>query len=114
MKIRFPDEILTRILEQCMLHTCACPAQICRVLNEQRALYYYQSQCINTTENDRRIHQRITDSLEITHAHLEECLADVLQLEGWDLETYQMPEAMLQKRLSEFENLVAQDFQSIP
>ncbi len=111
MEIRFSDEILTRILEQSMIYACACPAQICRILTEQRILYRYQLRCINNNETEQTIHQRINSTLTTTHALLEQCLADILELEEWDMQTYQMPEALVQKHLAEFElSMQAQNY----
>lgn len=104
MKLRFSDQVITYILEQSIIYTCACPAQVCKAINEQRALYNYQQQCLNLTDTDKAVHETISKTVAITHAHLEQCLEDVLRLEGWDMETYQMPESMQKKLLCEFED----------
>jgi hypothetical protein len=103
MLLFFSNQILTHILEQSMLLHCACPAQLCKAINEQRALYGYQEHCINNNETDKAVHQRIAETLRATHAQLEQCLYDILRLEKWDLETYDMPDELRDKLLSEFD-----------
>jgi hypothetical protein len=103
MKQRFSDQTVTYILEQSIVYTCACPAQVCKAINEQRALYRYQETCLNLTDTDKAVHRSIAETVKITHAHLEHCLEQVLLLEGWDMETYQMPESMQKKLLCDFE-----------
>lgn len=104
MKLRFSDQVITHILEQSIIYTCACPAQVCKVINEQRALYNYQKNCLNRTETDKAVHQSIAETVETTHTLLEQCLEHILHLEGWDMETYQMPKSMQKKLLYEFED----------
>lgn len=104
MQLRFSDQVITLILEQSIIYTCACPAQVCKAINEQRALYKYQQNCLNLTDTDLAVHQLIAETVEATHAQLEKCLEQILLLEGWDMETYQMPEAMQKKLLCEFED----------
>lgn len=104
MKLRFSDDEITHILQQSIIYTCACPSQVCKAINEQRALYRYQAGCLNLTDTDKAVHQLISDTVELTHAQLEECLEQILLMEGWDMETYQMPEAMQKKLLCEFES----------
>lgn len=94
----FSDAELARICEQSLFYVCACPAQISMEIGKLRALYAYQSGCINGSENDVQVHQRIAAATKIAHAEMERCLDDVLQLEGWDRATLEMP-ANLQKRL---------------
>lgn len=105
MELRFSVEIITHILEQSIIYSCACPAQVCKVINEQRALYKYQQRCLNLADIDKAVHQLISDTVKLTHAQLEQCLEQILLLEGWDMQTYQMPESMQKKLICEFENL---------
>lgn len=104
MKTRFSDQTISLILQQSTAYTCACPAQICKAINEQRRLFQYQAKCLNLTDTDKAVHQLIANTSEITHAELENCLEQVLILEGWNMETYQMPESLKQKLWCEFEN----------
>lgn len=95
---RYTDKQLSKIIEQSLFYSCACPAQICAELNSLRKLYEYQAKCLNATETDRLVHERIALSVERMHADMENCLTEVLALEGWNSETLEMPEN-LQKRM---------------
>ena len=89
---------LTRILEQSIIYDCACPAQVCKELTGLRTLFAFQEKCLNATDTDRAVHQRIAQSVRDAHAVMETCLTDVLALEGWSPDNLTMP-ADLQKRL---------------
>lgn len=102
MNTRYPNEVITHIIEQSIIYSCACPAQICAVINKNRALFNYQQRCLNLTDTDKAVHQTIAKTTENIHILLEKCLEDILHLEGWDMETYQMPESMQKKLMSEF------------
>ncbi len=108
MKMRFSDKIITHIIEQSIIYTCACPAQVCKAINKQRALFQYQQQCLNLTDTDKAVHREISDTVRKTHEQLEHCLEAVLRLEGWDMETYQMPEAMQKRLMCQFEESLRQ------
>jgi hypothetical protein len=95
---QFSASALTKILEQAAIYDCACPAQICDRISSLRALYDYQDHCLDLTDTDRKVHSRIAEAVSTAHAQMEDCLADVLKLEGWDMKTLQMPTDM-QKRL---------------
>ena len=97
-RYRYTDADLRRILEQASAYDCACPAQLCREIGNQRRLHAYQGRCVNRTDTDRAAHERIAAAAERCHAALEEALTDVLRLEGWDMERLDMP-ANLKKRL---------------
>jgi hypothetical protein len=101
MKMQFSPEIITRILKQSLIYQCACPAQVCKNINEQRALYAYQQSCINTTDTDRAVHQCIADAVVHSHTVMEACLETILHLEGWDTTTYEMPEILKRKTLQQ-------------
>lgn len=98
METRYSKEQLTRIAEQAAIHQCACPAQVSKTISELRDLYAYQQQCLDLSEIDREVHTTIAVAAEQALAIIEQCLADVLKLEGWDPVTLTMP-AELQKRL---------------
>lgn len=95
---QFSDEQLKHVLEQSIIYSCACPAQVCKALLQERELFTYQAKCLNLTFTDAAVHRTIAESVQATHRVMEECLVKVLKLEGWDLETLTMPEA-LQKRI---------------
>ncbi len=94
MNEKFSDVVITKILDQSVFYQCACPAQVCKHINQQRDLFAYQSSCLNLTDTDRAVHQRIADTVRRNHAEMEACLDDILRLEGWDLNTFEMPEAL--------------------
>jgi hypothetical protein len=98
MKERFSADQVSRILDQSLAYQCACPAQVCRTLFELRELYDYQLHCGNRTDEDQQVHTTIAASTEQAHAVMEECLAQVLEIEGWDLATLAMP-ARLRERM---------------
>ncbi len=101
MEIRFSNEVITKILEQSMIYQCACPAQVCRAINELRGLFAYQAGCLNLSDTDTAVHQRIVEAVKVSHAEMERCLDDILRLEGWDMNTYQMPEALTNRMLQQ-------------
>ena len=91
MKLRYPKETLVRIVEQAIVYQCACPAQVRRALFQLRDLHQYQQDCLNRSDTDRAVHARIAAACERNHVELEQCLEDVLRLEGWDLQTFTLP-----------------------
>lgn len=97
---KFSEVQIIRILEQAAIYACACPAQVCKAINQQRSLFNYQARCIDNSATDLAVHQRIAESTQRTHAELEACLQDVLDLEGWDMTTLTMPKG-LAKRLAD-------------
>ena len=99
MKKKFPNEVLIKILDQSVSYQCACPAQVCEHINRQRALYDYQSKCLNLTDTDLGVHERIAQTTMTVHAAMEDCLEDILKLEGWDMTTFEMPESLKTKIL---------------
>ena len=102
MEIKFSNEAITRILDQSMIYQCACPAQVCRSINELRSLFAYQAGCLNLNDTDKAVHQRIVEAVKVSHAEMEKCLEDILRIEGWDMESYQMPEALMNRILQQY------------
>lgn len=94
----YTDQQLDRIRGQAAIYQCACPAQVCAGIAAMRKLHNYQTRCMDATDIDRAVHQRIAEAAAKAHAELERCLDEVLKLEGWDAATLTMPEK-LQKRL---------------
>ena len=91
MTQRFSQEILRKIVQQAMVYQCACPAQVCKAIGQVRELHAYQQDCLTRTDTDKAVHERIAATCARNHADLEQCLEDVLRLEGWDLTTFEMP-----------------------
>lgn len=98
MQQRYPREALRRIIEQAMIYQCACPAQICKAIGQMRELHKFQQECLVDQSTDQAVHERIALAAEKAHAELEQCLADVLRLEGWNAETLEMPADLAKRR----------------
>jgi hypothetical protein len=94
----YSNQQLQHILEEAMIYMCACPAQVARELLDLRELFAYQTQCISDTSLMKAVHQRIAESTRKAHAEMEQCLKEVLQMEGWDPETLSMPAGLRQLR----------------
>lgn len=92
METRFAGQQLAHIIDQALIYQCACPAQVCQALIGLRDLYAYQQGCIESTDTDRAVHERIAAASRDSHALMEDCLQDVLVLEGWDMDTLTMPD----------------------
>lgn len=98
MKTQFSDTQLSYILDQSLIYQCSCPAQVAKHIIGLRDLYAYQQGCLNQTDTDVAVHQRIAADAQRAHAVLEGCLHEVLVLEQWDMHTLKMP-VSLQKSL---------------
>jgi hypothetical protein len=95
---RFADLQLEQILEEAMIYTCACPAQVAEQLLQLRKLFAYQNSCISKGNLMANVHRRISQSTLIAHAELEQCLYDVMVMEGWNLQTLTMPDNLRELR----------------
>lgn len=98
MQLRYPREDLRKIIAQAMIYQCACPAQICKAIGQMRELHKYQQECLVDQSTDHAVHRRIALAAEKAHAELEQCLADILQLEGWNAQTLEMPPQIAKRR----------------
>lgn len=94
MNERFAENELARIIDQSLLYQCACPAQVSTTILELRDLHRYQTRCAEESENDRRVHEAIAAAALEAHARMEACLRQVLEIEGWDLASMAMPDAL--------------------
>jgi len=97
MKERYDAAQISRVLDQALVYQCACPAQVCRAIFELRELYDYQRHCASDTVNDRRVHELIAGATERAHEAMEDCLAQVLEIEGWDPQTLTLPDQLKRK-----------------
>ncbi|MER2540219.1 MAG: hypothetical protein ABTQ26_13350 [Azonexus sp.] len=98
MQPKFSKEQLMRVRDQALMYQCACPAQVSILLGEVMSLFEYQEACLNQTDTDARVHTSIAQATELAYPIFEQCLTDVLLLEGWNMETLEMPE-LLKKRM---------------
>lgn len=92
MNQAFSSAQISKVIDQALVYQCACPAQVCQTLLELRELYDYQMQCIETTASDRAVHETIAAAAREAHAAMEACLARLLEIEGWDPATLEMPD----------------------
>ncbi|HWT29171.1 MAG TPA: hypothetical protein VN084_06630 [Methylophilaceae bacterium] len=97
MKEQFQPAQISKVIDQALVYQCACPAQVCRTIFELRELYEYQMNCANDTINDQLVHNTIAAAAEQAHALMEECLKQILEIEGWDPENLVMPDALRKK-----------------
>jgi hypothetical protein len=98
LNAHFTDPQLEQILEEAMIYTCACPAQVAEQLLQLRKLFAYQNKCISTGTLMAEVHRRILQSTRIAHTELEQCLHDVMAMEGWDFQTLTMPDNLRELR----------------
>ena len=95
---------LAIINEQAALYTCACPVHISLQIANLRKLFDYQKMCMsmdNATENtvEMQVHQRIAEVTKQAHQLMEQCLDDILDMEGWDRKKLEMPTNATRKRI---------------
>lgn len=101
---KFTNDEVTRILEQVLVHQCACPGQLCRVILNLQDLVRYEKDCVDHTATDVRVHHAIESAASQCLDIMQACLTEVLNLEGWDLETLKMPQALLEHQLNIVQN----------
>lgn len=97
----FTNEQITRIRDQAMLYQCACPSQVCVAIDTLRDLQALQIKCLDVTDTDRAVHDRIKEAAEKSHIEMEKCLADILKLEGWNMDTLDMPDSLRKRPLQD-------------
>lgn len=100
---RFAPRELEAILEEASIYMCACPAQVVVAIRQLRELHRYQLACIKGPQAIPGVHERIVQATEVAHAEMEQCLADILAMEGWDPVTFRMPEGLRRRRDEEIE-----------
>jgi uncharacterized protein (DUF305 family) len=85
---------LAIINEQAALYTCACPVHISMQITNLRKLFDYQQTCMDIpSESDThlQVHQRIAEVTKLAHQLMENCLDEILDMEGWDKTRLEMP-----------------------
>jgi hypothetical protein len=97
MKEKFSASQISRVIDQALIYQCACPAQVGRAIFEMRELYAYQMNCAKSSGNDQRVHGAIALATEKSHEILENCLKEILVIEGWDQESLSMPDSLKKK-----------------
>jgi hypothetical protein len=94
----YSDTELRKIGEEAMIFMCACPGQVASTLLQLRQLIRYQRECINGQGGVPQVHETIEKATMEAEKIMENCLAQVLELEIWDRQTLKMPEGLRQLR----------------
>lgn len=82
------------INKQAELYKCVCPIHVSMQIINLRKLFDYQNTCMDMpTEGDAQmqVHKLIAEVTKQSHQLMEQCLDEILDLEGWDKNTLQMP-----------------------
>jgi hypothetical protein len=69
-----------------------------------RKLFDYQKHCIEMDDPedngiDVKVHHRIAEVTKQAHQLMEQCLDEILDLEGWDRSKLEMPVTTTRKRI---------------
>lgn len=93
LETKFSNAQLRRINLQSILYLCSCPSQVGVQIDSLRKLYDYQANCVERVGSDlqEKVHERIAEAIVAAHKIMEDCLEDVMNLEGWDPVTMEMP-----------------------
>jgi hypothetical protein len=94
---------LSIINDQGILYQCACPVHVSLQINNLRKLFDYQKECMNVDISPEdslqmQVHRRIAEVTKQAHQLMEQCLEEVLDMEGWDKAKLEMPVG-LRKRI---------------
>src|SRR5574343_1795731 len=100
---RFSAKELEQIIDEAYIYMCACPAQVVVQIRGLRELFRYQLSCEIDPGNDPAVHLAIADVTAKAHAMMEDCLEQILTMEGWDRATLKMPEGLRRKRTDALE-----------
>jgi len=87
---------LAIINDQAALYTCACPVHVSLQITNLRKLFDYQKMCMDMdtpseSNVEMQVHQRIAEVSKQAHQLMEQCLDDILDMEGWDRTKLEMP-----------------------
>ena len=103
MKQRYDSEQISQIIDQALVFQCACPAQLATTILELRDLFDYQLKCRDGADAlGQRVHDAIAQAAIDAHERIEQCLEEVLRMEGWDPATLTMPEGLRKKPVKSF------------
>ena len=102
MKNLYTSEQLEKIRGQTAMYQCACPAQVCKAIEQTRYLYNYQQDCLSEKDNQLEVHKVISVAAKQAHEIFENCLTQVLEIEGWDSESLDMPSHLIEKILNKY------------
>ena len=104
LKNRFDDEELERIIEEAAIYMCACPGQVANQIRQLRQVIRYQRDCLTEAKTPNLVHHTIEARSREAHALMEDCLDQVLEIEGWDRVTLKMPAGLRKLRDELIEN----------
>ena len=95
---------LSIINDQAALYTCACPIQVSLQIANLRKLFDYQKMCMEMdspppTDIEMEVHRRIALDTIKAHQLMEQCLDDILDLEGWDRTNFEVPTTGTRRRI---------------
>ena len=95
---------LAIINDQAALYTCACPVHVSLQITNLRKLFDYQKTCMDMDTSsessvEMEVHQRIAEVTKQAHQLMEQCLDDILDMEGWDRTKLKMPTTGTRKRI---------------
>jgi hypothetical protein len=91
---------LAIINNQAALYTCACPVHVSLQITNLRKLFDYEKTCMETPSEssvEMQVHQRIAEVTKQAHQLMEQCLDDILDMEGWDRTKLEMPTTGIRK-----------------
>jgi hypothetical protein len=98
---RYTGAELETVLEQAIIYMCACPAQVADSVRKLRELHRYQLRCIADPQNDKLVHTKISESTIQCHSIMQDCLDKIIEIEGWDRSTLEMPIGLRKRQLKE-------------
>lgn len=98
---RFTQAELGSVIEQALIYMCACPAQVAQAILKLRELYRYQLHCAGQTDSDVAVHELISQSTIQSHAIMQDCMEKIIEMEGWDRATLEMPAGLRKRQLKE-------------
>ena len=93
---RFREDELVKVRDEALIYMCACPAQVAVSIAQLRRLHEYQRECEGRRDDELGVHDRIALAVSQAHAIMENCLDEILSLEGWDRQTLAMPPGLRQ------------------
>lgn len=95
---RFSSEQLSKIIDESIVYVCACPAQVAEQIKQLRKLVGYQESCMDQAGANSIVHKSIAEAALRAMHLMENCLDEILELEGWDRTTMTMPEGLRIRR----------------
>lgn len=95
---KFSDQQLAKIIDEATIYMCACPAQVAEQIVRLRGLVRYQEDCEKNIDTDSVVHKSIAKAGLQALKIMEDCLDEVLDIEGWDRVAMTMPEGLRARR----------------